>query len=262
MKPLGPLSAFVPLAIALATSWAPLAHGQQTAPVPSAQPEPPSIMAAPGPATNGAGSAGAGAAAAVPPAITPVGTPPPSAARAKAATPTGGPAAETTPTATVTSTTSAPLYATGTPSADASMEPRTRAFADVPSEETIIVPRYDLLTSGAAFLAVSYLPSVVVGAESHREGDTNLFIPVFGPWFDLIARPPCSVTVPCSGEGLAKVALVADGVLQTAGALQVALALLVPHRHVVLHAKTDRFAVDFTPSRLGTGYGLAALGTF
>jgi hypothetical protein len=241
MKPLCPLSRFVPLAIALAASWATVAHGQQTAPVPNAQPDPPSVMPAPGPATKGART-----------------TPPPAAA----ATPTGGPAAEATPTAGVTATTSAPLYATGTANGEASIEPRIRPFADVPSEETIIVPRYDLLTSGAAFLAVSYLPSVVVGAESHREGDTNLFIPVFGPWFDLIARPPCSVTVPCGGEGLAKVALVADGVLQTAGALQVALALLVPHRHVVLHAKTDRFAVDFTPSRLGTGYGMAALGTF
>ena len=46
-------------------------------------------------------------------------------------------------------------------------------------------PNRTLLHSGIWVLGLSYVPAIVVAAESSRSEDRKLYIPVAGPWMDL-----------------------------------------------------------------------------
>src|ERR1700690_573412 len=60
------------------------------------------------------------------------------------------------------------------------------------------VPNRPLLHSGIWILGLSYVPAVIVAAESDREGDKRLYIPLVGPWMDLASRSNCPSNVACS----------------------------------------------------------------
>jgi hypothetical protein len=126
-------------------------------------------------------------------------------------------------------------------------------------------PNSAMLTSGAFALGVPYVASIIVGAASSHPGDRNLFIPVAGPWIDLADRH-CEVGTPCNHEGLYKGLLIADGIFQGLGALQIAGAFLFPETVTVTNtARRPRprmEGVRVAPSSVGSGYGLAAIGRF
>ncbi|HEX4339206.1 MAG TPA: hypothetical protein VH062_25035 [Polyangiaceae bacterium] len=126
-------------------------------------------------------------------------------------------------------------------------------------------PNSAMLSSGIVGVAVPYLASVVVGAESSHPGDRNLFVPVAGPWMDLSDRH-CQLGSSCNHEGLYKGLLVVDGIFQGLGALEIVGAFLFPERVTVTNASrstpTRTAGVHFTPSSVGGGYGLAAVGAF
>lgn len=84
-----------------------------------------------------------------------------------------------------------------------------------------------MLHSGVVILGLSYGAAAVVAAQSSHDGDKSLWIPVVGPWLDLGHRSPaCPVgTSGCRGETLTKVALVADGIFQAVGTLDILGAL-------------------------------------
>jgi hypothetical protein len=156
-------------------------------------------------------------------------------------------------TATVMST--APAYAD-----DVVVEHRT---ADVQVSQT--QPNSAMLSSGIVGVAVPYLASVVVGAESNHPGDRNLFVPVAGPWMDLGDRH-CQVGESCNHEGLYKGLLIADGIFQGLGALEIVGAFLFPETitaRTASHGTPTRTAgVHIAPTGVGSGYGLAAIGAF
>jgi hypothetical protein len=123
--------------------------------------------------------------------------------------------------------------------------------------ETVTTPNRALLHSGVVTLAASYVPAFIVGVESPRPVDRNLFVPVAGPWIDLANRG-CGG---CSSDRLNKVLLVTDGVFQGIGALNIVGAFLFPEVRVVAFGQSTKVA--FTPSRFpGGGYGLGASGKF
>lgn len=127
-------------------------------------------------------------------------------------------------------------------------------------------PNSALLSSGITALAVPYLASVVVAAESEHPGDGNLFIPVAGPWMDLADRH-CEVGVQCHNEGLYKGLLIANGIFQGLGALQIAGAFIFPETITVTgtarrSTPTRTASIRVTPTSVGGGYGLAAVGAF
>jgi hypothetical protein len=83
------------------------------------------------------------------------------------------------------------------------------------------------LVGGLVLLALSYGPSVYVGAQATPGYDRALSVPVAGPWLDLAQRPACVPPVtpykspidPCLWETAARVALVTSGSVQGLGAI-------------------------------------------
>jgi hypothetical protein len=123
-----------------------------------------------------------------------------------------------------------------------------------------------LFAAGLGVFGISYVPALVVAAESSQSVDSNLYIPVAGPWLDLANRPACGGRGPsCANETTNKVLLGADGVFQGLGAGMAVIGLLVPvHREVrtKTSAQSEGPTIRISPSTLGTGYGVTAVGTW
>lgn len=130
-------------------------------------------------------------------------------------------------------------------------------------------PNVGLMTSGIVTLGLSYGASTVVAATSKNPADQRLYIPVAGPWMNLAERAPCHGRA-CGAEGTYKALLVANGIFQGLGALQILGGLLTTETRTVAAApRKSPPAAAFSPSvrvspaRLGQGaYGVSAYGTF
>jgi hypothetical protein len=139
-----------------------------------------------------------------------------------------------------------------------------RRTAPVLQEDTTIeesVPNRGLIISGAVLLGATYGASAIVAATSDYEPDKDLYIPIAGPWINLAQRDDCDEigAPPCRRETTYKVLLVADGIGQAVGALQIVGGFLFP-------AKRTRRTVDtafvVTPRLSPEQLGLSAMGTF
>ena len=115
-------------------------------------------------------------------------------------------------------------------------------------------PNRLLLGTGVTTLVFAYGISAYVGATTERSSERWLVVPLAGPWVALAQREGCAETgtTPCDVDPAFRGLLVADGLLQLAGAAQIALAFV----------KRERREVTFVPSRVPGGAGLVALGTF
>ena len=129
-------------------------------------------------------------------------------------------------------------------------------------ESSGALPNRSLLRSGVFTLGASYVPALVVAIESDRSADERLYAPVVGPWLDLAERGDCQGE--CDGETVNKVLLVADGVFQGIGALQILGSLVFPETRAGLTiSKSDGTpAVTLTPGKVARGTGLIATGEF
>jgi hypothetical protein len=121
-------------------------------------------------------------------------------------------------------------------------------------------PNADLIASGLFTLAVPYVASVVVATESKRPGDQYLYTPVAGPWLDLARRDDCPAQGTCANETAYKILLVADGVLQGFGALEILSGFMFPETHSVKTESSPRVRV--APNVGRGGAGVTAFGTF
>lgn len=131
-------------------------------------------------------------------------------------------------------------------------------------------PNVGLITTGIVTLGLSYGTSAVVAATSKNPADQHLYVPVAGPWMDLAQRAPCHGSA-CGNEGTYKALLVANGIFQGLGALEILGGLLTTETRTVSTArdKTPTTTAEpsptlrVTPARLGQGaYGVSAFGTF
>jgi hypothetical protein len=144
---------------------------------------------------------------------------------------------------------------------------QTTVVAAAPAtRETVVAagPNAALLKSGLFVFGIPYGTSVVVAATSNRDEDKNLFIPIAGPWIDFANRQNCgNLGQPsCDGETAIKVLLAADGILQAIGGIELVAAFLVPESSTVVAKEKEQPRFMMAPSRVGTGYGLAAAGRF
>jgi hypothetical protein len=141
----------------------------------------------------------------------------------------------------------------------------TVVAATPPTRETVAYggPNAMLLKSGLFVFGIPYGASIVVAATSNRDEDKNLYIPFAGPWIDFAGRQDCGNegNPSCSGETAIKVLLAADGILQAIGGIELISAFLVPESHTIV-AKKEQPRFMMAPSRVGTGYGVAAAGAF
>lgn len=145
----------------------------------------------------------------------------------------------------------ASLFATSAASAQSQDRPESEPLR----------PNRALLISGAAVIAASYTPAVVVAATSGREGDQFLYVPIAGPWIDLADRGGCGPN-PCGEEAVYKTLLVATGIAHLVGTGLVISSFIVPDdRERARTAASTKPVV--TPTRMGRdGAGLAVVGRF
>jgi hypothetical protein len=118
-------------------------------------------------------------------------------------------------------------------------------------------PNAGLITSGVMLFGIPYAASVIVAASSDRQGDKNLYIPVVGPWMDLADRGQC-FGPRCDNETSNQVLLVANGILQGVGVLQIVGGFVFPSTRTV----TRTAGVHVTPTGGRSSVGLAAYGSF
>jgi hypothetical protein len=122
-------------------------------------------------------------------------------------------------------------------------------------------PNSDVIASGIFTLGIPYAASVVAATESSRSSDNYLYAPVAGPWLDLASRGECPPSSSCGNETAYKALLIADGVLQGVGVLQVISGFLFPVTHSVTTVDSA-VHVRIVPQVGREGYGLTAMGTF
>ena len=141
----------------------------------------------------------------------------------------------------------------------------------IATEQTVTTgPNSALLHSGIWMFGLSYIPAVVVAAESDRHGDKNLYIPVAGPWMDLASRSACSANASCNHETANKVLIVIDGIFRDLGALDIVGAFVFPETRTVAVSSSERsdgyeshLSLRIVPTKVSANsYGLAVLGTF
>lgn len=120
------------------------------------------------------------------------------------------------------------------------------------------MPNGALIGSGLVMFGASYLPSVIVAAESGRPGDTSLYVPVAGPWMNLANRDSQCPNERCVNDMPNKVLLVADGLFQGFGALQVLGGFLFPTTRTV----TQTANVQVLPNVGSSHVGITAVGSF
>jgi hypothetical protein len=138
-------------------------------------------------------------------------------------------------------------------------------------------PRKGLVVSGSIIFGVPYFLSLSVAASSKYEPDRWLYAPLFGPFVDLGTRKEnCQTynngnigsTTTCQDDSSERFFLMADGLMQVAGATMLVLGLVLPQQLLVRDDAPyvgDRgshfsWAVAPTVGRSSAGVGLA--GTF
>lgn len=136
------------------------------------------------------------------------------------------------------------------------------------TEETTseaIGPSIPLIMSGVVVFGLAYLPAVAVGSASGLDADRTLFVPLAGPWIDLVQRPGCSgAGSACNGETTNKVLLVTDGVFQAIGAVTTLSGFLTPaHRSTTVRTASEGLTWHLSPASFGKeSYGMQMAGSF
>jgi hypothetical protein len=108
----------------------------------------------------------------------------------------------------------------------------------------------------------------MVAESSSARADQQLYIPVAGPWLDLVHRPDCSGPA-CSSEFANRALIATDGILQGLGVFMTLAGLLSLNdqgpdsvQTAKRHDTTAR-AVHVSPAQFGAStYGVAAFGRF
>lgn len=127
---------------------------------------------------------------------------------------------------------------------------------------TETVPNRGLIMSGLFLFGATYAASIIVpAATSDYSPDKKLYVPIAGPWLDLGERKGnCgrSGAPSCDKEDLYQVLIIADGIGQGVGALQVLSGFLFPVHNTVTTEAKWYVVPHLSPYMLGAG----AVGTF
>ena len=124
-------------------------------------------------------------------------------------------------------------------------------------------PNGGLIGGGVLMFGIAYGSSVVAAASSNRAADQSLFVPLLGPWIDLARRDGCIGVDACGvNETANKVLLVAGGLFQAAGALQILGGFLFPETRIVVRQAKDERGLHLQPTAGYGSFGLSAYGAF
>jgi hypothetical protein len=133
-------------------------------------------------------------------------------------------------------------------------EPPERSDAEL---DTAYRPNRPLLIAGSVIFGASYGPSLLYDQTSTYNTQSDLGIPVAGPWLDL--RNDVCTMQPC--DELSSGLLILDGLAQAIGVGLLLSSLFVPEDAFRFSSRSA--SVVLTPSRLShAAYGLGASGSF
>ncbi len=129
----------------------------------------------------------------------------------------------------------------------------------VPTGGTIATTRaWSALAFGGALLGGGWLPSIVVAVTSSVDANHWLYLPAIGPWIAYAMRDACtSDPSVCFSDATERVALIADGIIQSTGAILMIVG--IPTSAEVRWGKQAR--ARFSPL-VGLRTGLSIEGTF
>lgn len=132
---------------------------------------------------------------------------------------------------------------------------------DLPSTETSSIVNRPLLITSTLLFAGTWGTSIGFAYFSDRPEDQKyLYYPVAGPWLDYANRD-CAAR-PCTNEGLNKALLIADGIGQGLGALGMVTSFFIPEKTTRHWHLIGADIIHAGPTRVGTGYGIGAMGRF
>jgi hypothetical protein len=140
-------------------------------------------------------------------------------------------------------------------------------------------PRKGLVISGSIVFGIPYFLSLSVAASSKFSPDRWLYAPLFGPFVDLgnrkencttIGNGTFGSTTTCADDSSERFFLMADGLMQVAGATMLILGLALPQQLLVRDdapfvgsKQKSQFAWGVAPQKMGrSGYGLGFAATF
>jgi len=129
-------------------------------------------------------------------------------------------------------------------------------------------PNPSLLRSGIWLLGLSYVPAVIVAAESDRHGDKRLYIPVVGPWLGFTSRSHCPANVACSNETRNQARIVVVGAFQGLEVFNTVGTFIFPKTRTVSvsssgNTQASGLSFHIFPAKVGgSAYGLAAAVAF
>jgi len=117
-----------------------------------------------------------------------------------------------------------------------------------------------LVTTGVVIFGVPYAFSASAAANSSLPSDKWLYVPIAGPWGDIIARLSCTTT-DCKGDvGPSALPLVLSGLGQAAGVGILIKALIDPPGKSAKAARDTH--VHVVPATYAGGAGVQAFGAF
>lgn len=125
-----------------------------------------------------------------------------------------------------------------------------------------------LTVAGGGLLVASYVPSMIVAAESPNDSDKMLWAPVVGPWLDLADRGGCPVGRSCDTENGYKALLIADGIVQDVGTVMLISGLISAgvesSRPTTAKHEPQKPSFKLTTMQFGRGASMGAgiVGTF
>lgn len=185
----------------------------------------------------------------------PAPPPPPATTPAPMPTPTPMTTAAPVPTGTTTTTSADTANdTTAGPSAPAPAEPETITI------RRSMTPNRPWLITGGVLLIGTYVPTAVIASTQGRNiEDSNLLIPVVGPWLNLGDRR-CDA---CSGETGNVALVIGSGVLQAAGVGMVLMSFFIPEKIEAATIQAGPVKLNVAPTQVGrSGMGLGAVGVF
>jgi hypothetical protein len=125
------------------------------------------------------------------------------------------------------------------------------------------------LIAGPIVFGVPYVLGLTIASEyDFRNQSGWLVVPVVGPFITAATRKKDCVSTyessdtpdgECQEEGGMRTVLIMDGLAQATGAILMLWGLTSP---VKVQIRNDVAKVNVAPTKVGTGYGVAAIGTF
>jgi hypothetical protein len=139
--------------------------------------------------------------------------------------------------------------------------PLTRTRVEPSRDMTLYnkrVPNTAVLITGGSLLVGTYATTAALAATNGPSTDKDLYIPVVGPWLNLVNRPDTNT----STETRDVILIAGSGVLQGIGAAMAISSFFIPEKIPAARITAGSVKMNITPTAAPGAGGIGAVGTF